>query len=293
MKQGIIYEGSDPIAPRVTQDSIYPNISNAYTPFTYTGERLAVLNKTHDAGIASWFNFGTAQQQGLAIWDDIMVRVGNTEGGAKPCNVFRFNAQGSPVNIASTSLAGIGHGNALEFAPVLEDGQTLPYLYVAGMGDNCYVLSFDENYAPTIVQTITISTGNQMLMGDDGFIWSSAAGSGNHRRFRKYRRVAVAEGDVTLTDADKLDDWQTMDVFPSENYTMQGWKVKFGQIWMLYGTAGTGQERGIVVYDTATHRRVAQLVLTSLISGEPEDLDFRNNSIFIGMITGTGYSIRV
>ena len=276
-------------APRVNEVSLYPNIDDTYTLAAYQGQRL-VVRTSQVAGIKS---FGTmaSSMQGMAIYGNIAVRMANNSVSSTHY-VYRVSDSGFS-QIASFTLSGTGHSNSLQFAPILLTGQTLPYLYVSDTTTKCYVLSFDSSYQATIVQTITITGNNcQVLIGDDGHIWTSLPGSDNHRKFCKYRRVAVSEGDVTLTDADLLDSWETLEAYPSSGYTAQGWKVKFGRIWFSYGAAG-GSHKGISVYDTASHRHLATLEFTSFSNTEWEDIDFYNDSILAAMATSAVYIIKV
>lgn len=290
MKKIELYEGADTIlSPRVADVSIYPDIDDSYTAVSYNGERLSV--RTSQVSGIKLYGSMVANRQGLAIFGNIAVRMAN-ESTSTTHYVYSLE-NGNITEVATFLLSGTLHSNALQFAPVLEDGQTLPYLYVAGLDGKCFVLEFDSSYQATIVQTITISGGNQLLIGDDGFMWSSAPGDDNHRRFRKYRKVAVSEGDVTLTDSDLLDDWQTLEQYPSSTYTAQGWKVKMGKIWFSYGASGNGQNRGIAVYDTATHRHIATLDFSSFSTLEWEDIDFYNDGILAAMYTGQVYEIKV
>ena len=228
----------------------------------------------------------------MAIYGDILVRMAKTSTSTTHV-VYQIAADGTLTQLATFTLSGTGHSNALQFAPVLEAGQTLPYLYVSDVTNNCYVLSFDSAYQATIVQTITISgSASQILRGDDGYVWSSLPGTGNHRRLRKYRRVAVSEGNVTLADSDKLDEWETLEAFPSSTYTMQGWKIKEGRLWLLYGDTNAGDQRGMCVYDTATHALIARIDLTNFGAIEYEDLDFWDGAVILATDKKDSYILR-
>lgn len=289
MRHIILEDAGIDASPRTTEVDLYPDIDNTYTPVNYQGDRL-VVRTSQVAGIKN-HGYMAASMQGLAIYGNIAVRMAN-EGTSTTHYVYQVR-EGGFTEITTFTLAGTLHSNALQFAPVLEAGQTLPYLYVAGLDGKCFVLSFDSSYQATIVQTITISGGNQVLIGDDGYIWTSGAGADSRRKFAKYRKVAVSEGaSVTLTDADKLDEWETEETFDSSIYTGQGWKIKFGKIWFTYGASGEGKVRGISVYDTATHRLVATLDFSSYATAEWEDIDFWDNAILAAMYTTAVYIIR-
>lgn len=263
---------------------------SGYTERTYTGARLRVKDG-HSLGIKAWSNMAQSKQ-GMAIYGDILVRMAKTSTSTTHV-VYQIAADGTLTQLATFTLSGTGHSNSLQFAPLLETGQTLPYLYVSDTTTNCYVLSFDSSYQATIVQTITISgSASQILRGDDGYVWSSLPGTGNHRRLRKYRRVAVSEGDVTLTDSDKLDEWETLEAFPSSTYTMQGWKIKEGRLWLLYGDTNAGDQRGMCVYDTATHAMIARIDLTNYGAIEYEDLDFWDGAVILATDKKNSYILR-
>lgn len=276
-----------PVSPRVVEDAVYPNIDSTYTEFTYKGQRLNV--RTNQIAGVKQFGITASRTQGFAVYGDIAVRVA-AESAPTMHYVYSIGPNGF-AQIASFVMEGLGHANALQFAPVLEGGQTLPYLYVAGLSGKCYVLSFNSSYQPTLVQTITAPTNSQVLMGDDGYIWSSMFDSQNHRVFSKYRHVAVSEGDVTLTDADLVDTWATLETFDS-TYTAQGWKIKFGKIWFTYGASLSQNKRGFHVYDIATHECVAVVDLSSYDSEEWEDMDFYDNAILVALYNGPVFIVR-
>ena len=289
MKQYEIEIAGVPAAARTTEMALYPNIDSDYTIFPYTGERV-IARTTQKAGIKRIGNMGSTNMQGMAIYGDIAVRMANVEQDqTKLHSVYRI-VNDTFVNIATFTMATL-HSNTLQFAPELLAGQTLPYLYVAGIGSpgRCFVLSFDANYQPTLVQTIT--AGGQVIIGDDGYIWASWSNADDTRKFRKYRKVAVSEGDITLTDADIVDEFNSTKVYGT-GYTAQGWKVKFGKIWYVYGGGGANQYRGISVYETASHRLATQIDLTDVISGEFEDVDFYDNALLLAMINNLMYKIQ-
>lgn len=236
-------------------------------------------------------SFGSTQYQGLAIYGNIAVRMANNSSGTTH-RVYTLG-DSTITELTTFTLSGTGHSNALQFAPTLEAGQTLPYLYVADIDGHCYVLSFDSSYQATIVQTITISGETcQVLVDDEGYVWASRGGSNSHRYFAKYRKVLVSEGaSVTLTSDDKLDEWETYETFPSTYYTAQGWKVKDGRLYFVYGGTATNAIKGISVYDTTTHRCVDQYDFTKILFAEPEDIDFYNGQIVLANYTGTSYYI--
>lgn len=292
MEQIEFRKNSIPVAPRTTEESIYPNIDDTFTTYSYIGRRLNIRTR-QECGIKIAGGMAS-NMQGFAIYGDIAVRMANVDTSTTHY-VYRLSIAGNNIGfseIATFTLNGTGHSNALQFSPVLESGQVLPYLYVSDVNGKCYVLSFDSSYQATIVQTITISGVGQVLMGDDGFIWTSSPGTDSHRKFAKYRKVSVSEGDVTLTDSDKVDEWETMEVFPSATHTSQGWKVKFGKLWYQIGMSGDGQWRGIYIYDTATHALVTSLDFSEFSTLEYEDLDFFDNAMIIATYIGPAYLVR-
>lgn len=274
-------------APRTTEDSLYPNIDANYTVRQYTGERL-VIRTSQNYGLKEWGLNMPSSMQGIAIYGDILVRVKNATTGHK---IFQIGSGGNLVELASFNL-NLNHANALQFAPELEAGQTFPYLYVVGLDNNCYVLSIAADYTVTLVQTITITGVSQILKGDDGYIWTSTSNVDYTRHFVKYRKVAVSEGDVTLTDDDILDSFDSTNIMGSSTYTAQGWKIRFGKIWYCYGASGAGQNRGIAVYDTANHRHVTTIDLSNYTTLEFEDVEFYDNALILATYSATNYMLR-
>lgn len=289
MKQVILIDGNGvETSPIISNDSFSANIDSTYTNLEYVGEHISI--RSHQ-------NFGIKQipaslmpanMQGMAIYGNILVRTKNATSGHK---IFHIDNEYILTELKTFDLD-IGHGNALQFAPVIEGNQFLPYLYCAALNGICYVLSIDSSYNVTLVQTITIANVSQVLKGEDGYLYSSTKNSNNSLHFVKYRKVTVAEGDVTLTDADILDSFDTNEVFPPSTYTSQGWKVKMGKIWFSYGTTGTNQQRGIIIYDVASHRRVATLDLTGVANFEEEDIEFFNDSLLLATYSSTVYEIK-
>ena len=266
--------------------ALYDSVSGQYRYALGTG-RLHACNHAATSGIGS---MGSNQLQGMAIYGDIAVRMANSTTSTTH-RVYRLTSS-SVTEIATFTLSGCGHANALQFASTLEAGQTLPYMAVSDINGQCYVLEFNSSYQATIVQTISLDgiSAGQLLKDDQNYVWSSWTNTNGNRHFRKYRQVLVSEGaSVTLTDADILDEWDTWETFPSTYFTMQGWKVKGGRLYLLYGGAANNATsiRGITVYDTVTHHTVDQYDFTDyLYSGEPEDLDFYDGGIVIGLLTG-------
>lgn len=271
--------------------ALYDKESGRYFHSTGTG-RLHAGNYTISTVIGS---MGSSQLQGLAVYGDIAVRMANSSTSTTH-RVYRITS-GSVTEIATFTLAGCGHANALQFAGTLESGQTLPYMSVTDLTGVCYVLSFNSSYQATIVQTISLDgiSSGQVLKDDQNYVWSSWTNASGNRHFRKYRQVLVSEGaSVTLTDADILDEWDTYETFPSEYFTMQGWKIKGGRLYLLYGAgSGLNKVKGITVYDTATHRTVDQYDMTNAwVTSEPEDLDFFNGEVVVAPLTGSLHFVR-
>lgn len=286
MKQILFQSNSNDLAPRITEDSIYPNIDSSYTEFTYTGQRLAIVT-TQKFGIKTWTGSRPAYQQGIGIYGNLLASFSN----GSTHYLYTIGTNGTLTQVKSFTLS-TGHSNALQFAPTIESGQVYPYLYVSGTSGKCYVVSIAADYTPTIVQTITYSAG-QMLIGDDGYMWgSNREGETCPRIFTKYRKVAVSEGDVTLTSNDVVDSFATDKIYSTTDVTAQGWSVKYGKIWFCYGMNGNGQKRGVDVYDTATHRRLAELDITNFTNLELEDVDFYNNALLIATYDTNIYEVR-
>lgn len=226
----------------------------------------------------------------MAIYDDILVRMANVSTSTTHY-IYRISSAGVLTEVATFTLSTTGHSNAMQFAPTVEDGQTYPYLYVSDLDGACEVLSIASDFSVTQVQKITVPTGWQVQIGDDGFIWA-IAGGGTALRFIKYRRVAVSEGNITLTSSDILEDISVNDKFDSASYTFQGSKFKFGKAWLPIGTTGTTQKRALFVFDLAQQRTAANIDLTSLGNVEFEDVDFWDGAAIIACYSAATYILR-
>lgn len=274
---------------------MYPNIDSNFTTMTYRGPRI-VLRDEQVLGFRQLPNLPSGSMQGMAIYNDIMVRMstGTTH------QIYRIGTDGATTQLATFS-ASTNHSNSLQFAPTLESGQDYPYLYVAELPDACSVLSISSAFAVTLVQRITIASGvvegGNLQIGDDGYIWySGCVGATNASRWRfvKFRKVLVSEGaSVTLTADDILDDWTTTEIRPYNTYAFQGVIIKFGKIFQLYGYgAGASYKRGFAVYDTTTHAFVTEIDLTSTFSVEPEDVDVWNDSLVLCTFSTNFYQFK-
>lgn len=292
MKQICLQDAGLDAAPRTTEVSLYPDIDNTFTPVSYEGERLVTRRRQ----ILGYKQLGSMQdsKQGMAIYGDILVRMANVSTSTTHI-IYRIMPSGILEQVATFTDSSVGHSNALQFAPSLEAGQAYPYLYVANLDLKCSVLSIAADFSVTKVQTITIDVagaGGNILMGDDGYIWSVTLDSNDHYHFVKFRRVAVSEGDVTLTDADVLDEWSSQESWPYATFVWQGMMVKFGKVWFVYGqTQNSSQRRGIAVYDTATHAFVTDLHLDG-INYEPEDVDAWNDSLILATYSAPYYLLK-
>lgn len=276
--------GVEQYAPRTTEMAMYPDIDNNYTIIAYKGRRI-VLRDEQVCGFCRLPNLPNSNMQGMAIYNNIMVRMstGTTH------YIYNISGNGSVSQIATFS-ANTNHSNSLQFAPTLESGQSYPYLYVSELPDACTVLEISSTYAVTTVQRITIQSGvvegGNLQIGSDGYIWySGCVGANNASRWRfiKFRKVYVSEGaSIVLTDNDIIDDWITTEIRPYNVYAFQGFIIKFGMIFQLYGYgAGTNYKRGFAVYNTATHAMITEIDLTDKFTDEPEDLDVWDDSIVL------------
>lgn len=292
MKKICLQEMGEDAVPRITENSFYPDIDNTYTVLPYQGKRL-VVQSTQNFGFKKLGDMQSSKQ-GLAIYGDILVRMANVSTSTTHI-IYRIRPTGILEQVATFTNSSVGHSNALQFAPTLEDGQTLPYLYVANLDNKCTVLSIGANYAVSVVQVITISAtnaGGNILIGDDGYIWSvSLNSSNNHYHFVKFRKVLVSEGNVTLTDSDILDEWETTEEYPYSIYVWQGMMIKFGKIWFVFGQTTSGTKRGIAIYDTATHALVTIIDLNA-IEYELEDLDTWEDSIILATYSSPYYILK-
>lgn len=288
MKQVLLKEGTTPVSPRTTEDSLYPNIDSSYSLVPYTGPRLNIrMSQVFGFKRFSGTNSGT---QGMAIYGNILVRMCNVSTSTTHY-IYTISSAGI-TQIATFVLSTTGHSNALQFAPFIESGNAFPYLYVSDTNGKCYVLNIAADYTVTLAQTITISGVSQVLMGDDGYVWANLTTTDERKKFIKYRHVNVSEGNITLTDADKLTEWETYETYPTSIYTSQGWKAKHGKIYYIFAWEGAGYKRVVAIYDSATGGLLNTLDLSDYINYEFEDLDFWDNAMIIACNDGPCFLLR-
>lgn len=290
MEKGILKSGNTPYSPRVVEASLYPDIDASYTVRNYSGGRIVIPTNPKAFGIKAW-DAMPERMQGMAIYGDLLVRMANV-GTSTTHYIYRITAAGTLTQLATFTLSTSGHSNSLQFAPTVEEGQTYPYLYVSEINGTCVVLSIAANYTVTQVQAISAPGASNLQIGDDGYLWGYNRSSGRPR-FIRYRKVAVSEGaSIDLTSDDVLEDWTADEVFPAATVTSQGMKVKFGKVWLPYGTTGSGQKRYLVVYDLAARRLFAIADLTDFANFEPEDLDFWDDAMILATYATTNYILR-
>lgn len=289
MKQVQIKYGGSPAAPRVNEDSFYPNIDPSYTEFTYYGDRLAIHTRQQTVGIKRWTNLPSGRQ-GMAIYGNRLFRM-SAASSSTTHYVYSIGDSGTLTEVGSFTCSTSGHSNALQFAPTIEGSNAYPYLYVSDTDGSCIVLQIASDYTATQVQKITVAVGWQVLIGDDGYIWA-VAGGGTSLRFIKYRKVPVSEGaTVALTSSDIIDEIVCEEQFDSSLYTFQGAKFKFGKAWLPIGTDGSGKKRALFVYDLAAKRTLANIDL-SVLNVEFEDCDFWDNALIIACYEANTYILR-
>lgn len=258
------------------ENCIYPDIDSTYTEFPYSGDRIAIPTPRHTLGLKRWSNLPSSMQ-GMAIHENILVRMANV-GTSTTHYIYRIADNGTLTQLATFSLNTTGHSNAMQFAPVVEPGQTYPYLYVSDLTGACEVLQIAADYTVTQVQKITVPRGWQVQIGDDGFIWGLAGNA----TFIKYRKVKVSEGaDITLTADDILEESSINETFDSSLYTWQGSKFKYGKAWIPIGTSGADKKRALLIYDLAAQRTLANIDLTGIGDVEFEDCDFWDGALII------------
>jgi hypothetical protein len=214
--------------------------------------------------------------QGMAIYGDRMVRANN----GTTFLIYSISSVGDLTLLRTLASPASSHNNSMQFAPTLEAGQTIPFLYSSGFEPNhCDVYEFSADYSSmTKVQTITLGVngivgGCNLQIGDDGHIWGACSNDNEHFTFMKFRKVLVSEGDITLTDADILDSWTATESFPYSTHIWQSTLFKRGRILFLYGMTGSGQSRGVAIYDSANHTYKGNWDL-GYYNEEPEGLDF-------------------
>lgn len=220
--------------------------------------------------------------QGFAIWQNVGYRLYDTG----LCQTYDMSDPDSLSRIATFELGSRmprNHSNCAQFG---QDEDGAPLLYVSGLRSKCFV----ERITPegsTLVQIITllplevfnVSSVMNIICGDDGFLWAFGSSlSPNGLTFAKFRKPDISEGDVYLSGLDLIDCW-TEDGYVYSKSVWQGGKVYDGRLYFVFGT-GTSN-RHIVIYDTTTHEKVADIDLNSFIRHELEDCEILPEGIFV------------
>lgn len=286
MKKIMLTKGQEDAVPCITDECFTPIVDSSYSLKTYQGNRL-ILRPANTMGYKTLPQL-TANYQGMAVYGNLMVRLRN-EGSSDHANqIRRWNGSAFPTT--ATWVMQLGHGNTAQFAPSVEDGNVYPYLYVAGLYHTCYVLSMEPIESggdPVILQTITIADSlvcGNTIIGDDGYLWDCALNKANNKwQFTKFRKVAVSEGDITLTSNDIIEQWETARKYPYSSYIWQGAKVKQGKIFFCYGGRGN---YGFSVFDTSSHALINEIDLSSLTTNEIEDIELWDDGILVATIKG-------
>lgn len=272
-------------SPMVVKGAMVPDIPSSFTTMKYDGVDIELPRK-HDFGIrvyGSGVLVGSRNglaAQGMAIYNGVMAQLYNTGycalydiSGAVPTLIKAFP-------LGSYQVAN-NHSNSAQFDSRVIEGE-FPYLYVAACNvHKCFVEKITRE-GSTLLQTITLNLsdypmgGSNIQVGDDGYLWLVSNYSTSYR-FIKLRKPTISEGDVTLTNADIVDAW-LVDGYNSAD-TWQGCKIYNGKLYWLYG--GTYGNRGIWVFDTATHAMTHNISLNAFTRAELEDLDIYNERMYI------------
>lgn len=290
MKIGFIKKGTERRLAHTCESAIYPNIDSTYTVREYSGNRIRINTNPMKVGVKAWATM-PANMQGMAIYGNILVRMVNT-GSYSTHYIYRITEAGNLTQLTTFTMPSAGHSNALQFAPTVEAGEEYPFLYVSEINGSCVVLRMTAGFSMTQVQKITAPGASNLCIGDDGYLWGFNR-PGGHLRFIRFRKVAVSEGaNVALTEADILEDWLSDEIFTAADYTSQGQKVKFGKIWLPFGTTGDTQRRCLIVYDLTARRMHALVDLTDLANFEPEDVDFWDDALIMATYSANNYILR-
>ena len=159
------------------------------------------------------------------------------------------------------------------------------YRIVPTMGDSDY-----SSFTITLVQTVTLpimtsdnalGNANFVLDADSGYLFTYSRNTivdtpGYHIcRITKWPMPKLSDGNVTFTDADRLDYWNT----DTEAVNMQGASIMNHQLFIFRGGSGVGYTE-IHVFDLVRRDRIAFIdLLSNGFTMEPEGVFFWGNTL--------------
>ena len=175
----------------------------------------------------------------------------------------------------------------LVYISVFNNGTTTPssmevYRIVPTMGDSDY-----SSFTITLVQTVSLpimnsdnklGNANFVLDADSGYLYTySRDNTATYRvcRITKWPMPELSDGDVTFTDDDRLDYWDT----DTEAVNMQGATIRNHQLFIFRGGSGVGYTEAHI-FDLVRRDRTALLdLLTNGFTMEPEGVFFWGNTL--------------
>ena len=175
----------------------------------------------------------------------------------------------------------------LVYVSVFNNGTTTPssmevYRIVPTMGSTDY-----SSFTITLVQTVSIpimtadnklGNANFVLDEESGYLYTySRDNNAAYRvcRITKWPMPTLSQGDITFTDADRLDYWDT----DTEAPNMQGATIRNHQLFIFRGGSGVGYTE-VHIFDLVRRDRIALLdLLSNGFTMEPEGVFFWGNTL--------------
>ena len=232
--------------------------------------------------------------------------------------LFQFNADGtfSVFSMTTKQVVGSGtlgsastilpHCNSAVFGSEYYDvADDYPLLYINAYNNTnlpkgtCYVhrlqKTSDSTWTTTLVQTITIGFtdtsdwtdgssdtrpyGNFAVDAADGMLWAyTLLDTTNVTRFFSFALPELGDGDVTLTTADLIDQFDT----PRFAY-IQDNRIAYGKMYVCSGQTNAGY---IHVIDLSRGQEVTRINLSKVgMTWEPEVIDIYDGRVVCGKST--------
>lgn len=280
-------------------DNISPNAAEGVA---YGGARISLANNAYNIKTFGAIPTASTALQGMAIYNGIMFSLSHTG----ICNTYDITGS-TPIAKGSFNLgsyASTNHANCASFGlQKYEASDAFPLMYVARCYAGyrtCLVERVTETSA-SLVQTISIGTyageinadsDVQWVAGDDGYLYmfgntkSAYNAEGNKFVVARFTMPSPKAGDVSidLNDAHFLYYMEDYNETPAQ--VLQGCCVKNGLMFLPIGNNTQARKSELLVWDIGSRYMRLRIDLTPYMSGEVEDADVWDGTLYLRYLSG-------
>lgn len=270
--------------------NVEPQVKHSYVGAKINLGREYTCELVGTAQITFTSGSGSLSHQGGTSYGNYLI-LGKDTGVIDIHDIVHGYKKLATVTLGSHTTDGTNHNGCLSVAPTVEQGNTFPYLYVSRNGNlfgTCNVENFTLE-SSEIVQTLTLDEGVwgedwsrcQWCMDNEGYLWANMydVNPTTKYRFIKFRKIAVSEGDLTLTAQDVIQDFNGLIPEGDNTSVCQGFLSRNGKIYWCFGT--TLVPRFIYVIDCLTKAIVSRIDLNDIVSYEPEDITVVGDDMYM------------